>query len=355
MSLLEERLGRALPGGLNDGTLCARLLRGMHSLPEATAHSILDDFERALTRNDIRNPAAYLSTAIQRTLATLEEEKANPDKGVPPALALRLQLLYSTFCKPDDIDRRCKEILGELDEANAIRAIDELGGNDRASIKNLSAFFIRILQKYMKPSAGAAAHVAPPAPAGGGGGGLDMDPPPAFLPRDLLFGYGDDEYVPEMPRGRGGDVRSSPRKQQVRVCVCVCVCVVEGRARQALLSCPPPSLLACLHACCFDCTCYAKLIIFCCMLVCVCVCVCVCYWPAARQQDGPAARRGDEAGPAAGLPHARGASACAARLLPCPVLSCPVLSCPVLFCPVCMRTNGLTDYYLIYLIYLIDI
>lgn len=189
--MIEERLRRALPGGLNESQLHTRILRGMLDLPELTANNILGDFERTLNsgRNEIRNPAAYLSTVIARTAANLEEEKLNP-KVVPLALRQRLDLLYSRYCSPEMIDRRCKEILLEIDEGSAIRAIDELEGNDRTQIQNLSGFFIGILQKYMKkantPMGG------PPI--------AEYDPPPAYMPRELLFGYLEDEYIPEMPR-----------------------------------------------------------------------------------------------------------------------------------------------------------
>ena len=189
--MFEERLNRTLPGGLNDTQLHTRIMRGLMDLPEKTATNILDDFERTLTsgRSEIRNPAAYLSTVIQRTAQNLEEEKLNP-KTMPPALANRLDLLYSRFCNPEELDKRCKEILQEIDLGSAIRAIDELEGNERTSIQNLTGFFMAILQKYMKKSSHAA-----PVPAT-----LDLEPAPQFMPRDLLFGYGVDEYVPEMPR-----------------------------------------------------------------------------------------------------------------------------------------------------------
>ena len=73
--------------------------------------------------------------------------------------------------------------------------------NDRASIKNVGAFFMGILQNFKLvniPITGApdrpTSWIDPP------GMPMSLNPPPPILPRDLLFGYGDDEYVPEMPR-----------------------------------------------------------------------------------------------------------------------------------------------------------
>lgn len=205
--MIEERLDRVIPGGLNDSLLHTRILRGIRELPERTANNILDDFERTLSsgRSEIRNPAAYLNTVVLRTVANLEEEKLNP-KRMPPALAQRLDLLYSRFCSPEELDRRCKEILLEIDENSALRALDELEGNERNQIQNLCGFFMGILQKYMKK--GPAGALGPPVAVP-----TEYDPPPPFLPRELLFGYGDDEYIPEMPRAVEVGVR---------------VCIVSG-------------------------------------------------------------------------------------------------------------------------------
>lgn len=205
--MLEETLHRLLPGGLNDNTLHKRLIRGIHSLPLDTAQRVLEDFERTLvnTRSEIRNPAAYLNTVIQRTVANLEEEKHNP-KAMPVAIAQRLNVLYTRYCNPEEIDSRCKSALAELDERSALRAVDELEGNDRSSVKNLSAFFYGIIQKFLKKP-------GPPNAAGGPPPLQDLDPPPPFLPRELLYGNGNDEYVPEMPR-KHTDSRVPPRVER---------------------------------------------------------------------------------------------------------------------------------------------
>lgn len=212
MSSVEERLNRAVPGGLNDSQLHTRMRRGMLELPEDVAHHLLDDFERtvAIGKTEIRNPAAYISTVVQRTLANLEDTRLNP-RVVTPALRDRMDLLYSRFCHPDDIDRRCKEILLEIDEHEAIRALDELEGTDRSEIKSVSAFLMGILQKYIKrgntsgtPKGSARGILKPPGSShfNTEWGSLDDSPAPRVMPMDLLFRYGceDVEYIPEMPR-----------------------------------------------------------------------------------------------------------------------------------------------------------
>ena len=195
--MIEEKLNRILPGGLNDSIgLHVRLQRSIHELPEGVANNILDDFERTLTnsKSEIRNPAAYLSTVIQRTANNLAADRLYP-KIIPPAIQHRLNLLFSRFCRPEELDRRCKDILLEMSEADALLALDELEFHDRSTIKNISAYFVSVAQKYLKKNIGGPGRVSSKEAEL-----HDMLPAPPYMPRDLLFGYGNDEYVPEMTR-----------------------------------------------------------------------------------------------------------------------------------------------------------
>lgn len=62
---------------------------------------------------------------------------------LPASIQYRLdQLCASGFCRPVDIDDRCRKFLREVPEPVAFKAIDEFSTVDRAYIRKVSAYFM---------------------------------------------------------------------------------------------------------------------------------------------------------------------------------------------------------------------
>jgi hypothetical protein len=123
----------------------------------------------------------------------------DPDAGSRPRQGLlvqrRLLSLYDRgFCSPEELDRRALDALADLSEEDAVATLNEFESADRHSIKNLNAFLVSIIHKYRR---------GPPLSVPGGvPGGMSLaslPPAPATMPVDLMYGFGDLEYVPEMP------------------------------------------------------------------------------------------------------------------------------------------------------------
>lgn len=126
----------------------------------------------------------------------------DPEGGVRPRLGLlvqrRLLSLHDRgFCTPDELDRRAVDMLAELPEEDALATLNEFENADRQSLKNINGFLVSIIQKYRRvpPVGGVAALGAGPV----GFNAASLPPPPPTMPADLMYGFGDVEYVPEMP------------------------------------------------------------------------------------------------------------------------------------------------------------
>ena len=184
----EDKLGHIL-GGFNDSLLHQKLRKALTQLPPDVVLQLVNDFEGTMRnpKGEIRNPAAYFSTVLQRTITAVEEDRANIRIQLSPVLERRIaQLVDKGFCRSHEIENRCREVMADMGDELALRALAELEQNDRATIKNVGAFFMGILQNIKVAASN-----------------ISFPPAPPVIPRDLLFGYGDTEYIPEMPRQYG--------------------------------------------------------------------------------------------------------------------------------------------------------
>lgn len=260
---MEQRLtdiARALD--LGQSFVDERVLRGLSDLPYKRVMKLLDDFEINLQQNrqGIRNPAAYLMGMAAR----VKKQGELPSSGVQAVMAELEVLFQSGHVKRSDVDDRCLDMLRQLPEDMGLQAVAELRSVDTSTVKNMSAFFMSVMKKYtFSPRGGSGPGGGPgggagrpyfsgrdggggwegeyghyPTPRGGGGGGRDegdffpperreqhhhdysghrdlqrhshhqqapeLDhlqlPPPRLMPTELLYGYGADEYIPEIPR-----------------------------------------------------------------------------------------------------------------------------------------------------------
>jgi hypothetical protein len=89
--------------------------------------------------------------------------------------------------------------LADLSEDDAVATLNEFESADRHSIKNLNGFLVSIVQKYRRAPPVGAGGVLSQGPMGGGLSLASLPPAPATMPLDLMYGFGDLEYVPEMP------------------------------------------------------------------------------------------------------------------------------------------------------------
>lgn len=210
-----------------------RIMRGLRELPHERAMKLLDDFEINLQQNrqGIRNPAGYLVGMVGR----VKKQGEFPSSGV--VLHELESMFRSGLLRRADIDVRCLDMLQQLPEDGGLQALAELRTIDCQAVKNMSAFFMSVMKKYTPSSSsgpvghrgggggweeehGQGGHVPWPEEGanrgrelhhhidrqyqqdGGamGGGGMLFLPAPRTLPAELRYGFGADEYVPEIPR-----------------------------------------------------------------------------------------------------------------------------------------------------------
>lgn len=209
----------------------ARLRTMLYKIPEERALLILNDFQKALitNRESIRNPVAYLMGMAQRVLSARDlPENSKVQRELD-------RLFRQGRITPSDIDERCRDMLKHLPEDKAIDALHELGATDVSTLHNIAAFFMGIMKKHTKiprpnqpptqqqqqqhsdsfrtksdsfhtPRQGvnpshsininsnthfSRSHSSLPP---------QLLPPPRVIPPELLYGYGEQEYFPEMPK-----------------------------------------------------------------------------------------------------------------------------------------------------------
>jgi hypothetical protein len=238
--------------GLSQCMTDERILRSLSDLPFERAMKVLDDFENNLKQNraGIRNPAGYLVGMVGRTKKMAERPP------MPGAVLHEIEGMFrSGHLRREDVDARCMDMLQQLPEEGAMRALGELRAVDVHTVKNMSALFMSVMKKYtpqgqghghgqgqghggpghFNPPGGPGgrpdwenehSHYPPRRPEGGMDRGRDRDvaathrderpqghfeppmahgtggdlPAPKVMPAELLYGFGADEYVPEMPR-----------------------------------------------------------------------------------------------------------------------------------------------------------
>ena len=255
---MEHRLADVARGlNLGQSLVDDRIMRCLGELPPDRAMKLLDDFEINLQQNKqgIRNPAAYLMGMATRVKKQVEL----PSTG---AVQQELEGLFRAgHVAREEVDDRCLDMLGQLPEDKGLQAVAELRAADTSVVKNMSAFFMSVMKKYTLSTWGGAgggpggggkggggpfgrggaggwedehadfSHHDFSRGGGGGGGGMDRDraepprqaqgqhqgqgqgqhpapelgfglPAPRIMPAELLYGFGADEYTPEIPRVR---------------------------------------------------------------------------------------------------------------------------------------------------------
>ena len=249
-----------------------RLITMLRKIPEERAIILLHDFEKNIKTNGdkIRNPTAYFMGMMNKVMETLDA----PD-------SIRVQQRLDRFyhngkLRPDDLDDRCRDALKQLPEMSAMEVLHELDTTDLSSIVNIPAFFLSLTRKYSagggdnrrhmggndgyhSPRRNEGAIYTRDRDMGGGGyppmqqhrqGGGGFPPPmmllpaPGAIPRDLLYGFAEDEYRPEMPRVGCRTVHVCNYALQVTMGVCGGIVSARGLGDSCILM---MSLMACYH------------------------------------------------------------------------------------------------------------
>jgi len=144
-----------------------------------------------------------LQDKISAGVMALEDQPMGDE--ISPRVIQKLQYLSSSgFCTPDEVDDKCRDIFKQLSENGALAAIDELLQVDRSKIGNVSIFMTKVLKKYrgyvVPLGAQAQLNYVPPRQYGLDSRHASSFTAPSSIPAELLYGYGSEEYSPEMPK-----------------------------------------------------------------------------------------------------------------------------------------------------------
>lgn len=176
-----------------------RAMSQLASFDSKTGVEILDQFEKGLDADKIRNKSAYMSGVMTRF------KRYGGGSRLPHDVQHRLDALVSSgMIKAGDIDTRCIEALSLLPLTLAIKAVERFGTRKLSDVRNVSAFFMSTLRTVEKegpdqsyPSMVQHAYApsplaAPPAFPSLGPGDMafsqlgGMGPPQGYLPQSQL-------------------------------------------------------------------------------------------------------------------------------------------------------------------------
>lgn len=239
-----------------------RLSRAITRLPENLAIEAMNELHSSLTNGmqRIPNPAGYLFGIVRRML----DEGLPPESDIPMGELTNRVLQKLQFFGPEEIDFRCLEMFKQFPEHEVCVALDELQSLDRSKIMSVSSYIMGILRRYQnkrekrQQNAGSRSNVGPTAEYQHGSSHTQevvdlrsrtMGPPPV-IPLELTYGYGDDEYVPEMPRALDGFGLGPRLQEQLEMLLAknlVALSDLDSRVLQELQALPEHSALAVIH------------------------------------------------------------------------------------------------------------
>ena len=117
--------------------------------------SILELEKELINKVNIRNPSAYLvgvcrriadessRIVIQRAIDNNEPPMGKELTGTVMKRIEKLEL--EGYCGTHDIDERCRDMLAEITESEAICALEELQATERNKVKNVGKYFIGMI------------------------------------------------------------------------------------------------------------------------------------------------------------------------------------------------------------------
>eukprot|EP01041_Mallomonas_annulata_P006329 gene6329-12807_t len=209
--------------GLEANILDERLRRLFARLPEKFGLEALTEFERVLrtSREKIMNPSGYL-TGVVRRLSDHQEShvhRVSMMDAIGDQMTFRVHqklnsMIEDGVCTAEEIDGRCRDMLKQLSEREVLAALEEVQKADRSKIMNISGYLMGILRRFRSRKE---MHLHPhnvrdsvppvdliPAIPPELLDAMGFLPAPSTIPMELLYGHGDQEYVPEMSRPLDG-------------------------------------------------------------------------------------------------------------------------------------------------------
>jgi Heterogeneous nuclear ribonucleoprotein Q acidic domain len=143
-----------IPDSVDESLLEGRILDSLRQLPPNLCNDALQEYHDAIKQQkNIRSHGAYLFGVLKRYLSVHERAGDEGSMGhqLTPVVQSRLdQLVRDGFCTEDEMNEKVKGKIRMLSEKDALFAIEEFGGVDRGSIRNVGSYFMGILNRYMR-------------------------------------------------------------------------------------------------------------------------------------------------------------------------------------------------------------
>jgi hypothetical protein len=143
-----------IPDSVDESLLEGRILESLRQLPPNLCNDALQEYHDAIKQQkSIRSHGAYLFGVLKRYLSVHERAGDEGSMGhqLTPVVQSRLdQLVRDGFCTEDEMNEKVKGKIRMLSEKDALFAIEEFGGVDRGSIRNVGSYFMGILNRYMR-------------------------------------------------------------------------------------------------------------------------------------------------------------------------------------------------------------
>lgn len=146
-----------------------RALELLRSVPPSLALLALEDIQRR-DFSTVRNKPAFIMSNFKRAVAANSSQNppysstAVPPSALahlPPTVSDALQRVFSSgVCHPRQFDDRAMDILVDLPEPDAVRALSEFAAMEPGRVRNPSAFWMGLARKYKGHARSSAGRVA---------------------------------------------------------------------------------------------------------------------------------------------------------------------------------------------------
>lgn len=187
---VDDVLQRIFASGLfEQRDIDGRALDLLGSVSTQLALAALEDIQRR-DFSTVRNKPAFIMSIFKRVIAgggSIHPPPGPPPGGfpptsvpasalahLPPAVSDALQRVFTSgVCHPSQFDDRAMDILVDLAEPDAVRALSEFAAMEPGRVRNPSAFWMGLARKYKGHSRAPGGRMGPDSVPGGYGSGFD--------------------------------------------------------------------------------------------------------------------------------------------------------------------------------------
>ncbi len=203
--------GVNMPSSMDPNVLFTsdRAVQLIQKLTPNQMQAALDEYADAMKQKGgkVRNPTAYLVGVIKRYVTVNSKERksgaSSMGEDVTPVVKVTLQkLIDNGFCTQNDLGEKVMSKLKMLSEHDALLAINELSSVPRETIRNFPAYFMGLLNRYMRGDGTPSQHRSK---TGGGVTGLNLSSHHNSQNNNKRDRYNEDRYN----KGRRGSRRDS--------------------------------------------------------------------------------------------------------------------------------------------------